>query len=68
MDKTADFETNIKNLESIVQALESGAQPLEESVALYEKGVLLCEFCAKQLSEYEKRLEPPAGNDKEDAQ
>jgi len=47
------FEEALKELEEIAGILEEGKESLEKSIELYEKGVLLKEFCEKKLKEAE---------------
>lgn len=51
------FETALKRLEEIVNSLEDGTLALDEALKRYEEGVKLARFCAKQLSETEKKIE-----------
>ena len=37
--------------------MEGGEIPLDECIDLYEKGVKLADFCAKELDAAEKRIE-----------
>ena len=52
-----DFETAIKELESIVDTLERGDLPLEQSLELFERGVRLSRFCHTRLEDAERRIE-----------
>ena len=45
------FEEAIKELEDIVLTLEEGTVSLEQSLELYKRGIILIEFCNKQLTE-----------------
>ena len=56
-DDIKDFETAIKELESIVQTLERGDLPLEQSLELFERGVRLSRFCHTRLEDAERRIE-----------
>lgn len=51
-----DFETAMKELESIVSALEAGEVSLEDSVKHYERGAALKEHCQKKLAEAEEKV------------
>lgn len=50
------FEKALKCLEEITNKLENGELSLDESMKLYEKGVKLSDYCAKQLSEAELKI------------
>jgi len=47
------FENALKELEEIAHKLEDGKESLEKSIELYERGVLLKDFCGKKLKEAE---------------
>ena len=48
-DKKIDFESSLKELESIVEKLEDENINLEDSVKSFEKGMTLVKECQKQL-------------------
>ena len=52
-DKKIDFESSLKELESIVEKLEDENINLEDSVKSFEEGVNLLESNAKQLQDAE---------------
>lgn len=52
-----DFETAIKQLETLVEKMESGQLPLEESLALYEKGIQLTRICKARLEHVEQQIQ-----------
>lgn len=52
-----NFETALKELETIVARLEQGEVDLEDSIALYERGQLLKAHCEAKLKAAESRLE-----------
>ena len=56
-DNVKDFESAIKELESIVDTLERGEMPLEQSLQLFERGVQLSRFCHTRLEDAERRIE-----------
>ena len=56
-DSVKDFESAIKELESIVDTLERGDMPLEQSLQLFERGVQLSRFCHTRLEDAERRIE-----------
>jgi len=51
-----NFETNLKELEAIVDKLESGEIGLEESVKLYEEGMKIKKICDKKLKDIEMQI------------
>jgi len=55
--KKQSFEESLVQLEEVVGKMESGEIPLDECIDLYEKGVKLAGFCAKELDAAEKRIE-----------
>ena len=54
-DADFTFEMATEELEEITLSLESGKDSLEESIRLYERGMLLKEFCEKKLREAESK-------------
>ena len=54
-DKDFTFEMAMEELEEITLRLENGKDPLEESIQLYERGMLLKDFCEKKLREAESK-------------
>jgi exodeoxyribonuclease VII small subunit len=54
--KTPDFETALKELETILQRMESGKLSLEESLKVFERGVELTRFCEQALSDAEQKV------------
>ncbi|RLD12100.1 MAG: exodeoxyribonuclease VII small subunit [Chlamydiae bacterium] len=55
--KKQSFEDSLAQLENVVGKMEGGDIPLDECIDLYEKGVKLAGFCAKELDAAEKRIE-----------
>lgn len=55
-EKNSNFESNLKELEIIVDKLESGEIGLEESVKLYEKGMMIKKICDKKLKDIEMQI------------
>jgi len=55
--KPATFESDLSELESVVNRLESGDLPLEESLQLFEKGMALSESCRQRLEQAETKIE-----------
>ncbi len=56
-DDIKDFESALKELESIVETLERGDLPLEQSLERFERGVRLSRFCHTRLEDAERRIE-----------
>jgi exodeoxyribonuclease VII small subunit len=52
-----EFETTLKNLETLITALEKGDQPLEKSLELYEQGVAMVKTAEKRLQEMQGKIE-----------
>jgi exodeoxyribonuclease VII small subunit len=50
------YETAVVELEEIIKKLETGNSSLEEAMTLYQKGVLLSNFCNSQLENAEKKI------------
>tara|TARA_B100000767_G_scaffold31774_1_gene27167 strand:- start:681 stop:905 length:225 start_codon:yes stop_codon:yes gene_type:complete len=55
-NKKIDFESSLKELESIVSKLEDENINLEDSVKSFEAGINLVKECQKQLEEAELRV------------
>ena len=55
--KKQSFEQSLQQLEDVVGKMESGEIPLDKCIDLYENGVKLADFCAKELDAAEKRIE-----------
>jgi exodeoxyribonuclease VII small subunit len=55
--ETPDFETDMRDLEELVERLEHGDLPLEESLAAFERGVMLTRACQSALKEAEQKVE-----------
>ncbi|MCH2209141.1 MAG: exodeoxyribonuclease VII small subunit [Lentisphaerales bacterium] len=51
------FEEALKQLEETVIKMEKGDLSLDENISFFEKGSKLADFCTKQLSEAEKKIE-----------
>jgi len=52
-----DFESAMRELETLVERLEGGDLPLEESLAVFERGVLLSRTCQTALKDAEQKVE-----------
>ena len=55
--KQPDFETNLVELEGLVETLEQGDISLEESLKLFERGITLTRSCQKALQEAEQKVQ-----------
>ena len=55
-DKKIDFESSLKELESIVDKLEDENINLEDSVKSFEKGINLVKECQKELQSAELKI------------
>ena len=55
-DKKIDFESSLKELESIVDKLEDENINLEDSVKSFEKGINLVKECQEQLQTAELKI------------
>tara|TARA_B100001059_G_scaffold44740_1_gene37122 strand:- start:9043 stop:9267 length:225 start_codon:yes stop_codon:yes gene_type:complete len=55
-NKKIDFESSLKELESIVEKLEEENINLEDSVKSFEEGVNLVKKCQKQLQDAELKI------------
>jgi len=53
----ASFEKALGRLEEIAEQLESGELALEEAISLAEEGLELSQFCEKQLTEAEGKIQ-----------
>lgn len=51
-----NFETSLKELETIVAQMESGQLPLEQSLQAYQRGSELLQFCQKSLADIEQQV------------
>lgn len=57
MSETPSFESNLKNLEQLVQKLERGEAPLDEAIVAFENGMKLIAVCKEQLAQTELKVE-----------
>ena len=55
--KIDSFESAMAELNRIVDQLENGELPLEQSIAVYQRGVELVRYCAKQLEKVDRQIE-----------
>ena len=54
--QTFQFETALKELETIVHKMETETLTLEESLANFEQGIALTKACQKALVEAEQKI------------
>ncbi|MDH5433463.1 MAG: exodeoxyribonuclease VII small subunit [Gammaproteobacteria bacterium] len=54
--KQNSFESQLSELESIVEQLEKGDLPLEDSLKLFEKGVGLTRQCQQLLDKAQQKV------------
>lgn len=52
-----NFESAMRELETIVRRLEEGKVDLEDAISLYERGDMLRSFCDTKLKEAQMRVE-----------
>ncbi|MEJ2564631.1 MAG: exodeoxyribonuclease VII small subunit [Gammaproteobacteria bacterium] len=52
-----DFESALKELESLVEKMEQGDIHLEDSLQLFERGVELTRHCQQALREAEQKVQ-----------
>jgi exodeoxyribonuclease VII small subunit len=57
MTKRASFESQLSQLEQIVQSLEKGQLPLEDALKQFEQGIKLTRLCQKNLQEAQEKME-----------
>jgi exodeoxyribonuclease VII small subunit len=53
----ADFDSQLKELEALVQLMERGDLTLDESLAQFEKGIALLRGCEAQLKAAEQKVQ-----------
>lgn len=51
-----NFESQLQELETIVEQLESGELPLDEALKVFEKGVKLSRQCQQLLADAEQKV------------
>lgn len=54
--KSIDFEDNINQLESLVNAMEKGTLSLEESLKAFETGIKITRECQQALAAAEQKV------------
>ena len=50
------FEDSLKELDAIIEKLESGKLSIDESIAMYGKGLELCNECGKKLNDIKGKI------------
>lgn len=56
MAQKKTFESNMEELEKIIDSLEGGDAPLDECIKLFEKGVKLSDECLKMLDGAQQKI------------
>lgn len=54
--KKNDFESSLKELETILTSMEEGGLSLEASLKSFEKGIKLTRHCQKLLEQAEQKV------------
>ncbi|MFR3299315.1 MAG: exodeoxyribonuclease VII small subunit [Fusobacterium sp.] len=65
MKKIGDFETNLENIDEIIEKLESGELSLENSIKEYEKAMKLIKSSSDILERAEGKIIKVSENDGE---
>ena len=52
-----DFESALRELESLVEKMEQGDLSLEDSLKQFERGVILSRICQQALKSAEQKVE-----------
>ena len=55
--KLSNFESDLQELENLVEKMEEGELSLEESLVYFERGIALTRSCQKALSEAEQKIQ-----------
>lgn len=55
--KKPNFESNMKELENIVEQMSQNTLSLEQSIELFEKGMLLSKNCSKELTQAQQKIQ-----------
>lgn len=66
MAEKKDFETNLKELEQIVERLEKGDTTLDESIKFFEKGMKISVNCRKVLDSAKQKINDLTRAEKEE--
>lgn len=65
MKKIGDFESNLENVDEIIEKLESGELSLENSIKEYEKAMKLIKSSSEILDRAEGKIIKVSDNDGE---
>lgn len=57
MSKKNSFESQLEQLNTIVQTLEKGQLPLEDALKQFEQGIKLTRSCQTTLQDAQKKME-----------
>jgi len=52
-----NFETQLEELETLVERMEAGEQPLEQALRDFERGIGLVRACQKGLEQAEQKVQ-----------
>lgn len=63
--KEKTFETNLKDLESLVHELESGNVPLEDAIKKYTEAMELAKVCNEKLNNATEKVNKILSSDGE---
>ena len=55
--KKINFESNMKELETIVEQMSQNTLSLEKSIELFEKGMSLSKNCSKELTKAHQKIQ-----------
>ncbi len=55
--KPSNFESDLLELENLVEKMEEGDLSLEESLVHFERGIALTRSCQKALTEAEQKIQ-----------
>ena len=55
--KKINFESNMKELETIVEQMSQNTLSLEKSIELFEKGMSLSKNCSKELTQAHQKIQ-----------
>ena len=55
--KKMNFESNMKELENIVEQMSQNTLSLEKSIELFEKGISLSKNCSKELTQAQQKIQ-----------
>jgi len=55
--KPSNFESDLQELENLVEKMEDGELSLEESLVHFERGIALTRSCQKALIEAEQKIQ-----------